>query len=28
MDFMDYYFINDNPRFDGILIYSFNPIKS
>ena len=28
MDFMEYYFINDKPRFDGILIYSFNPIKS
>ena len=28
MDFMEYYFLNDGPRFDGVLIFSFNPIES
>jgi hypothetical protein len=28
MDFMDYYFNEDGPRFDGIMIYSFHPLES
>ena len=28
MDFMEYYFLDDGPRFDGVLIFSFNPIES
>ena len=28
MDFMKYYFLDDGPRFDGVLIFSFNPIES
>ena len=28
MDFMDYYFNKDGPRFDGIMIYSFHPLES
>ena len=27
MDFMEYYFLDDGPRFDGILIFSFNQIE-
>ena len=27
MDFMEYYFLDDGPRFDGVLIFSFNPIE-
>ena len=26
MDFIEYYFLDDGPRFDGILIFSFNQI--
>jgi hypothetical protein len=28
MDFMEYYFLDDGPRFDGVLFFSFNPIES
>ena len=28
MDFMEYYFLDDGPRFDRVLIFSFNPIES
>ena len=27
MDFVEYYFLDDGPRFDGILIFSFNQIE-
>ena len=27
MDFMKYYLLDDGPRFDGVLIFSFNPIE-
>jgi len=27
MDFMDYYFREDGPSFDGVLFYSFHPLK-
>ena len=27
MDFMKYYFLDDGPRFDGVLLFSFNPIE-
>ena len=28
MDFMEYYFLDEGPRFDGVLIFSFNPLES
>jgi hypothetical protein len=26
MDFMEYYFRQDGPLFDGVLFYSFHPL--
>ena len=28
MDFMDYYFKKNTPRFDGVMIFSFHPLES
>ena len=28
MDFMDYYFKENAPRFDGVMIFSFHPLES
>jgi hypothetical protein len=27
MNFMDYYFRNDGPLFDGVLFFEFHPLK-
>ena len=28
MDFLDYYFTDDEPRFDGVIFFSFHPLES
>ena len=28
MDFLDYYFTDDEPRFDGVMFFSFHPLES